>query len=198
MDKKLLEKLRRVRKYASFFEWPDKKLKERGVVADLLHSMQLEGVAEYGEPSPALDDPPDCIVSDRDGIPVAVEVTELVSAEAIRRNQRGDNVYRDWKPHEVIDEINNLLLKKDGKRFHNGPYAKKIVLIFTDEIILQIRQDEYAEYLAERLFGSVEQIDEAYLLFSYDGIDRCPYIKLRLDRLQRFALGWREKEGRPE
>ena len=56
------------------------------------------------------------------------------------------------------------------------------MLIFTDEIILQIRQEEYAKYLAGRSFGSVEHIDEAYLLFSYDGTDRCPYIKLRLNR----------------
>lgn len=182
MDKGLLEKLRRARKYASFFEWPDKKLKERSVVDYLLCSMELEGEAEYSEPIPSPDDPPDCVVSDRDGRPVAVEVTELVSAEAIRRNQQGDDVYRDWKRNEVTDEINSLLQKKDDKRFHGGPYAKKIVLIFSDEIILQARQEEYVDYLAGQSFGPVEQIDEAYFLFSYDGIDRCPYIKLRLTR----------------
>jgi len=126
MKEELLEKLRRVRKYASFFEWPDKKLKERSVVDNLLHSMQLEGVAEYMTPIPSPHDPPDCIVSDHDGRPVAVEVTELVSAEAIRRNQKGDDVYQDWKPNEVADEINSILLKKDGKVFHGGPYAKQI------------------------------------------------------------------------
>lgn len=184
MDKGLLEKLRRVRKYASFFEWPDKKLKERDVVDYLLRSMELRGEAEYSEPTPSPDDPPDCVVFDRDGKLVAVEVTELVSAEAIRRNQRGDDVYRDWKPNEVTHEINSLLLKKDGKRFHGGPYTKKIGLIFTDEVIIQASQEEYAEYLAGQSFGPVEQIDEAYFLFSYDGIDRCLYIKLRLIRLE--------------
>jgi hypothetical protein len=97
MDKGLLEKIRRVRKYASFFEWPDKKLKERSIVESLLNSMQLGGEAKYSEPIPSPDDPADCVVSDHDGRPVAVEVTELVSAEAIRRNQQGDNVYRQWK-----------------------------------------------------------------------------------------------------
>jgi hypothetical protein len=187
MDKGLLEKLRRVRKYASFFEWPDKKLKERGIVDYLLHSMQLGGATEYLEPVPSPDDPPDCVVSDRDGRCVAVEVTELVSAEAIRRNQGGDNVYRDWKPNEVTHEINSRILKKDGKRFHGGPYVKKIVLIFTDEVILQADQEEYAEYLAGQSFGPVAHIDEAYLLFSYAGIDRCPYIKLRLNRSETAA-----------
>jgi len=182
MDKGLLEKLRRGRKYASFFEWPDRKLKERGVVDYLLRSMELGGEVEYSEPIPSLDDPPDCVVSDRDGRLVAVEVTELVSAEAIRRNQQGEDVYRDWKPNEVTDEINSLLQKKDDKRFHGEPYAKKVVLIFTDEIILQARKEEYVDYLAGQSFGPVKQVDEAYLLFSYDGIDRCPYIKLRLNR----------------
>jgi hypothetical protein len=182
MDKGLLEKLRRVRKYALFFEWPDKKLKERGVVDSLLHSMQLEGTAEYLAPIPSPHDPPDCVVSDRAGRLVAVEVTELVSAEAIRRNQQGDNVYRDWKPGEVTHKINSLILKKDGKRFHGGPYVKKIVLIFTDEVVLQTNQEEYAEYFTGQSFGPVEQIDKAYLLFSYNGIDRCPYIKLQLNR----------------
>lgn len=181
MDKELLEKMRRVRKYASFFEWPDKKLKERSIVEFLLNSMQLGGEAKYSKPIPSPDEPPDCVVSDEDGRPVAVEVTELVSAEAIRRNQRGNNVYREWKFNEIAHELNNAILKKDGKRFHGGPYAKKIVLIFTDEIILQASQEEYAEYLAGLSFGPVEQIDEAYLLFSYDGTDRCPYLKLRLN-----------------
>ncbi len=182
MNKELLEKLQRVRKYASFFTWPDQKIEERGALRDLLHSMQLSGEAEYSEPTSSPVDPPDCIVLDRDGRLVAVEVTELVSGEAIQRNQWGEKIYRDWKPNEVADEINRLVLGKDGKKFHGGPYAKKIVLIFTDEIVLQACQAEYAEYLAGQSFGQVNQMDEAYLLFSYDGTDRCPYVKLRLKR----------------
>ena len=182
MDKGLFEILRRIRKYAPFFEWPDKKGKELGIVDDLLHSMHLGGETEYSKPISSFVDPPDCVISDRNGSLVAVEVTEFVSAEAIQRNKRGDKVYRDWQLNEVIQKLHILIQEKDAKVFHGGPYAKKIFVIFTDEIILLASQEEYKKGLLGQFFGPVEQINEAYFLFSYDGIDRCPYIKLCINR----------------
>lgn len=182
MDKGLFEILLRIRKYAPFFEWPDKKGKEVDIVENLLRSMQLEGETEYSNPISSYVDPPDCIISDRNGSLVGVEVTEFVSAEAIRRNERGDKVYRNWQLNEVIQKLNALILNKDAKEFQGGPYAKKILVIFTDEIILLASQEEYKKGLLGQFFGPVKQINEAYFLFSYDGIDRYPYIKLCLNR----------------
>lgn len=181
MAKELLEKLRRTRKYASFYAWPNQKFEERAAVDELLRSMLLGREPEYSQPISSANDPPDCVLLDRDRTSVAMEITELVSKEAIQRNQRGENIYCDWNPNEVAHEVNRLISHKDGNKFHGGPYTKKVLLIFTDEITLQASQAEYAECLAAQSFGPVNQIDEAYFLFPYDG-DRCPYIKLRLNR----------------
>jgi hypothetical protein len=179
MEKASLEKLKRIRKYSSFFECLDKQMKERNIVDYLLYSMQLDGLGEFSNPRPA-PNPPDCVVSDVNGNEVGVEVTEFVSEKAIRRNQKGQNVYRNWQPAEVLAEVNALVAEKDAKPFQGGPYKYKILVIFTDEIILSARQEGYAEILSKHSFGPVSQLDDAYFLFSYDGIDRCPYVRLRL------------------
>ena len=171
MSTEFLEKVQQSvrRKYATHFEWPDKQIKELGVVKDWLRSMESKGEAEYSNPSSVPNDPPDCVVQDREGREVAVEVVEFVSKEAIEENQgkaREDQVYRDWRPNEVIKEINCIIQKKDGKTFHGGPYAKKILVIFTDEDTLVISRFEYAKSLPKQSFGPVKQIDEAYFLFS--------------------------------
>ena len=187
MSTEFLEKVQQSvrRKYATHFEWPDKQIKELGVVKDWLRSMESKGEAEYSNPSSVPNDPPDCVVQDREGREVAVEVVEFVSKEAIEENQgkaREDQVYRDWRPNEVIKEINCIIQKKDGKTFHGGPYAKKILVIFTDEDTLFSSRFEYAKLLPKRSFGPVKQIDEAYFLFSYAGFDEgYPYIKLSLE-----------------
>ena len=184
-----LEKIRLAerRGYATHFEWPDKPLKELGIVKEWLRSMESRGEAAYSNPIPFSDDPPDCVVFDRAGREVAVEVTELVSSKAIKKNQGKkleDRVYRDWRPHEVITKINDIIRNKDGKTFNGGPYAKKILLIHTDEFRLLIDREEiYEQYLPSQSFGPVKQIDEAYLLFSYEPDVGYPYIKLPLHRL---------------
>ena len=123
---------------------------------------------------PSSGDPPDCVVSDRAGNPVAVEVTEFVSRKAIEKNRKEgiegiDRIIRNWEPEEVVEEISRIIQKKDGKTFKGGSYAKKILLIFTDEDALVSRRFEYAKLLPEQSFGPVKQIDEVYFLFSYVG-----------------------------
>ena len=137
MSTERLEKIRwSVRRgYATHFEWPDKQTKELGVVKEWLRSMESRGEAAYSNSIPAPKDPPDCVVLDRAGREVAVEVTEFVSREAIETNQRRnleDRVYRDWRPNEVIAEFNRIIQEKDGKTFKGGPYAKTILVIHTD------------------------------------------------------------------
>ncbi len=189
MSTKRLDKVRQSvrRGYATHFEWPDKQIKELGVVKEWLRSMESRGEAAYSNPISALDDPPDCVVLDRGGRKVAVEVTELVSREAIEINQGKrweDHVYRDWRLNEVITKINDILQNKDGKTFKGGPYAKTILVIHTDEFRLLIdREEVYEGYLTSQSFGPVKQIDEAYLLFSYEPDVGYPYIRLPLNRL---------------
>ena len=220
-----LEKARRSvqRGHATHFEDPDKKIKELGVVREWLHSIESGGEAAYLNPIPAPSDPPDYVVFDREGRLVAVEVTEFVDEEAIRQNLHGDKVSQPRTPVEeveqveeveeikVITKINGIIQKKDGKVFKGGPYAKKILLIFTDEPTLVSRRFEYAEFLPKRSFGPVKQVDEVYFLFSYVGhaypdsqqdnplydvkLDKgYPYIKLSLKKAAVFDKGNAMKE----
>ena len=85
----------RLRKYAGYWSWPDKRRRELGVVEELLNAMRSRGAQGYRSPESAPEDPPDCTMRAVDGSLVAVEVTELVCKEAARRNQRGQRVYRD-------------------------------------------------------------------------------------------------------
>ena len=182
---RIADSLKQERPYASLREGPkdtpDKRfIIEQSIVQELLRSMESRGDAKYFGPilPPSSDDPPDCVISDRDGNPVAVEVTEFVSRKAIEKNLKikrdpektqRDHVYRDWRPHEVITEINAIIQNKDGKTFKGGPYAKKILVIHTDEEVFSSRRFEYAEFLQKQSFGPVEQIDEVYFLFPYVG-----------------------------
>ena len=176
----IADSLEQERPYAPFFEGPDKQIKEQGVVQTLLEAMESRGETKYFGPvrPPSSGDPPDCVVFDCDGKPVAVEVTEFVSRKAIEKNLKikrdpektwKDSIYRRWEPNEVIKETKCIIQEKDGKTFKGGPYAKKILVIFTDEDALISGRFEYAKRFREQSFGPVRQIDEAYLLFSYVG-----------------------------
>jgi len=170
-----------MRKYAGFWSWPDRRRRELAIVEDLLQAMSLRGAQLYESPACALQDPPDCVLRAADGSVVAMEVTELACEEAVRRNQKGDRVYRDWQPNEVVEEVAARLREKDTKTFRGGPYSKISAIIHTDEPV--IGYDSYREILSSTSFGSFVQISEAYLLFSYDPAHQyCPYVLLSLSR----------------
>jgi hypothetical protein len=152
------------RRYASFFEFPNKELKELGIVQQLLTSLATHG-RQLNDPSPYHPDPPDCICSDARGNRVALELVELVSEEAVRRNAKGEEVYRWWEPSEIRAAIGDLLSRKDVKSFNGGPYADIAVVIFTDEPVLTA--DEARKALKGVEFGPFRQLTLAFLMFSY-------------------------------
>jgi len=169
----------KMRKYASFFDWPDKSIKERGVVNNLFSSMRKAGCCQYSNVAIAEHDPPDCIATDEEGNTVGIEVSELVDEEAVRRNQQGKDVYRLWDADSVIDHIQQILLNKDGKPYQGGPYAKLILVIHTDEP--EITPECYIPIIQQHTFAGMRQIDEAYLLFSYipaPAMPDYPFIRL--------------------
>ena len=164
------------RKYAAFHYWHDKKIQEWGIISDLIEGMSFNGKQLFHSPISHTPDPPDCIVQDTEGNKIAVEISELVSQEAIEQNIKGNEVYYDWQPKECIEKVQSILDNKDTKVFHGGPYSKKVILIHTDEPIL--RGKEYKEEIRNSLFNPLKQIDEAYILFSYDPEIRThPFIK---------------------
>ena len=177
-----IERLReiaaRTRKYASFFEWPEKERKELGVVEELLPGLNALGLGLHNLRIQR-PDPPDCVFDDPAGRPVAIEVAEIVCEESARLNAQGQNVYRVWRSGDLGPAITARLGEKDAKTFHGGPYSAIAVCLFTDEPALTV--DFAKRELASVSFGPYRQIDAAYLLFSYDpGSKSYPLLPLRI------------------
>ena len=171
--------LARRRKYAAFFEWPDKDVKELGIVRELVSSLESNAGYVLKEPRINRPDPPDCVCSNSAGESVALEVVELVSEEAVRLNAQGHEVYRDWRPGDLPAELSKLLATKDKKTFHGGPYSEIAVVVFTDELALTYA--DAAKELETIRFGRFDQIDRAFLMFSYVPGQGYPVIALSLD-----------------
>jgi len=168
------------RKYASFFEWykREKSIKEKGIVESLLESLSMDGSAMYQNLRASENDPPDVLAETVSGALVGFEVRELVDQSAIELNERGRQVYRDWTNSEVIQEIQKIIDEKDNKNYIGGPYEKLILVIPTDEPVLTHRQ--LKPLLETHEFKETIQLNEAYLLFSYDAkIKGYPNIQLR-------------------
>ena len=174
----LIDIIKRERKHASFFEWPQKDTKELGVVKCLIESLEKAGCYSYFDPNSTKKDPPDCVARDNNGKVVGIEVSELVDLKTVRDAQQNKAYPKYWDKQEVLDKIQSIVLKKDRKKFHGGPYSSIILVIFTDETFLD--PDDVIPYLQQHEFAKTNQIGEIYLLFSYDS--RCytyPYLKLK-------------------
>ena len=166
------------RKYAGFFEGGTKEQKELFVSQEWLNTSGIDN--EYNESTLSLVDDqwPDCQIETNSGDLCGIEVTELVDQEVIQLNERGKDVYRLWTSVEVIEAITERLQTKNNK-IHGGKYSKMIVLIHTDEF--EILFNEYNEAVSNHTFKNMENIDEAYLLYSYDpGHKNYPVSALRI------------------
>jgi hypothetical protein len=157
-------RMKRQRRYASFYDWHDKQIKELGVVHELVQSLGVGGFP-LRDPRVHEPDPRDCVCADDAGRPVALEVVELVSQEAIERNEKGEDVYRWWEPEDIRAGVRQLLARKDAKTFNGGPYAEIAVLIHTDEPALTA--DAARQALAGVAFGPFNRLTRAFLMFSY-------------------------------
>ena len=165
-EKTMFEWLKKMRKYANFFEAPNKKLKEIVVSSEWLRTY---GAAHgYNEESlVAVDDQdrwPDCEVNTSTGKLCGIEVTELVDSECIKLNEKNNDVYRHWSNEDIIEGIEKRLRKKDTGS-HGGKYQKLIVLIHTDEF--EIDYETFNKIIIEHEFSGLKNIDEAYLVYSY-------------------------------
>lgn len=167
------------RKYASFFEWINKEGKERGVAEELIQALNSTGPTQLRNLAPCNPDPPDLSCRDDQGNLIAVEVSEIVCEAAVRLNQQGKNVYRDWRPGELQTAIADRLGRKDEVALHGGPYQGLYVCLFTDEMTLTYQGA--CEELSNVIFGPFNQITDAFLLFSYQPSTRSyPVVRLRI------------------
>ena len=124
-------------------------------------------------------DPPDCVAYNMNNRLVAVEVTELVSGDAVRMNEQGHRLYRDWMPPDVVRGIEKCLAEKDRKCYEGGPYAQIVVVIHTDE--MTVTSQTSGNVVPAATFTKCRQLTDAFLRFSYDpNFGRCPYVRLML------------------
>jgi len=177
---KIVAALNKQKGYASFFDWPNKATKEKGIVCDLLEAMEAKG-EQHGIVKVKSDqiDPPDCVGQTKDGELVGFEVTELVDQKTVEMNRRGVHVFKEWPPDELIAKLKVLVRDKDAKAYHGGPYSKIVLIIFTDEPL--VRSADCESILHGQSVGHCKQISEAFLLLSYrPGLEAYPYVKLEL------------------
>ena len=142
MDEAELNQLREVfrkdKGYAQFWDYPDRPIKECGIVCDLLEAIENQsGPQEIRKARPNKPDPPDCIGITASGERVAVEVTELVANnQPVELNKLGERVFKQWSADELITKLQARITAKDSKEFHGGPYSKVMLVIHTDEPLL--------------------------------------------------------------
>ena len=181
MDEEFLRQLRRTRRYASHWSWPDRGLAEKGVVEELLNGIAGQEGLHFSGLRSVKPDPPDCIAYDQNGDLLGFECTELVSQEAAQLNEQGCRVYREWDAADVIEEIVRRIQDRDLRQFNGGPYAKRILVICTDEPwIFSLREEMFAA-LEAHAFPQASQFDEVYFILSYvpNGDTPNPYVRLR-------------------
>lgn len=169
------------RGYASFFDWPNKTTKEVHIATRFASSRSQDGGFAFDQIRPG-PDPPDCEAADSDGALVGIEVTELVDEQAIRATKKGTPLlYAAWPRDKVVATLQKLIERKSNAKIPSGRYKKYLLLVHTDETLLDI------EYLRESLGGVVFTsggcLTDAYLLVSYDPrLEKCPYLRLSLSQ----------------
>ena len=169
----------------SGFHWgANRKLAEVTAVEELVKVLRSMGrrvcpVWPREETKPVAT-PPDCFANSPEGGLLGFEVTELtvqrevqgrLISENIQRRARGESeCVVDWTLDLLIHSIESILAEKDGKLFAGGPYRSRVLVITTDEFTLGWGM--HVEELEAHEFGPLAQLDEAYLLWSWDPSSR--------------------------
>ena len=174
----LAEAIAKQRGYADFFDWPDKRQKELGIL-----ELFVEAAARIGLrlTDPRLQkqgkDPPDAWAS-LDDTAIAIEVTEFVDPHLVQLQKVADQAqWRWWTAEDVAAKLSSVVGAKDHAGF--GDRVQYWVLIHCDEpaISRQMLQD----YLAEMSPIGVRGITRCFVLLSYDpSIQGYPIVEVSL------------------
>jgi hypothetical protein len=132
------------RKWNSYWDWPDRSVKERGIAGEILRQSGVQ-VTRLTSRAPG-QDPPDC-EAELDGHFSGVEVTELVDQETLEQSIRatqqreagGDptkpEVFLLWNRAQLLSELQARIDAKD-RSWKGGPYERYVLVIHTDELSL--------------------------------------------------------------
>ncbi|MEO6244639.1 MAG: hypothetical protein ABIQ12_04310 [Opitutaceae bacterium] len=135
--KDLREILRRERSYASFFAIAgDKQGTEVGVVSDWVVSRFEDGGSCFvtWEHLENPRDPPDLVLTDREGRRHGIEVTELVDGPTISAHATNtSDEFKEYDEPELHRLITKRVARKVNHKFKEGTYASRTLLIYSDE-----------------------------------------------------------------
>ena len=124
----LTDAIERRRGYAEFFDCPDKFLKEWGVAHRFIEELErnhgaiIESINQHpgGE-----NHAPDILLVTKSGEVWGVEITELVSSDAIVESRRGNTVLAEWPGDELISKFYVIIARKDEpEKVRGGPYDR--------------------------------------------------------------------------
>jgi len=133
--------MKRRRTYASYWEFSDESARDKGIVARFVSSVGADviSIAPGTLHARGHDDPPDCEALATDGARVAFELSEIVDADAVRMHtQRRGLHFREFTQSEFRTLLNARLeakVREEGE-LKGGPYARRILLLHTDEGML--------------------------------------------------------------
>lgn len=179
-DEELAAVIRKdVRSVQTYWYWKDKRVGERGAARNVLTEagMALHGLRSCDR------DPPDCEAT-VDGLWTGIEVTEPTHRKALERSLKGTRQYFTWPREALLSELQRWIDRKDAAKLKGGPYERYILVIVTDEYLLD------REMVRTHLEGATFQasmITDVLFCLSYHPSPEpegghCPVFRLPLER----------------
>ena len=171
----------------TFWDWPEKAVQERGAAREILGAAGF-AVTEFDSRQ---DDPPDC-EGLLDGQWAAVEVTRLVhekararSMKAIKQRAAGrkpekPEIFYFWDRDDVLGTIQERIAVKGAVRYKGGPYQRYVLVIHTDELVLNAAT--MREFLDGATFRTRVFTDVVVGLSYEPAFGGYPTFRLNLDR----------------
>jgi len=177
----------RQRGYADFFDWPEKRQKELGLLEVFAEAFRSGGGIISAEhlTEPGLD-PPDGEALSQAGVRIGIELVELVDQGLIERQKRDPHrtQWRDWTGKELRETLSALVGRKDSTRqatslLHN--LSEYWTVIHTDEPALT--PGSVARHVAGFRVGPCRLVTRCFLLMSYSpAIKGYPLVEIPVRR----------------
>jgi hypothetical protein len=180
---RVLELVRRKRRHAGFFHWPERREGERGIVRLFSEATRSAGEPGLTEIESTTIDPPDCVAIGSSRERVGIEVTELVDQRLAGQRPMKTRP-KFWEVPEVVALVSKIIRRKDLKCAQVTGFARLILLIHTDEMFLRgYAGDEIIEGLKAATFEAPSHFAEVVFMVSYDARVRTyPWVRLALSQ----------------
>ncbi len=175
------------RKHASFYDWPDKQIKEAGIVDIFLDPENHKGAHDYVSFSIPSSDPPDAVIYKENEEESLLEITELVNQNAIESQIKGESAYssecQKWLELDYFQKQLNERIQTKNKKC-TALFSEKTnvqLLLFTDEMWLE---SIYEEHFNTGVSIESHDFSDVWLMLSYSPstktyliIQLCKYVE---------------------